>query len=182
MNRLNFIAIDFETATAKRSSICEVGICVVRDGQVIETKFWLVHPEGNTYHYWNTKVHGIRTEDTATAPCFPEVWAEIEQTYLSEYSTFVAHNAPFDRSCLEQTASLYGITLRTIDWDCSLSIARQLYDFGSNSLAFLCDQLSIERGTHHRAGNDAEMCARLYLRQQHDIKEIWKTLLKDNKK
>ena len=31
-NGLNFIAIDFETATPKRASICEVGICVVRNG------------------------------------------------------------------------------------------------------------------------------------------------------
>ena len=30
MNNINFIAIDFETATAKRSSICEAGICVVK--------------------------------------------------------------------------------------------------------------------------------------------------------
>lgn len=28
---LNFIAIDFETATSKMSSVCEVGICVVRN-------------------------------------------------------------------------------------------------------------------------------------------------------
>lgn len=171
MNKQNFIAIDFETATAKRSSICEVGICVVRDGQIVETKSWLVRPEGNDYHYWNTKVHGIRPEDTATAPDFPVIWAEIEQTYLGEYNTFVAHNAPFDRSCLEHAARLYGITLRAIHWDCSLSIARQLYHFGSNSLAYLCDQLAIERGEHHRAGNDAEMCARLYLRQQNELKE-----------
>ncbi|MDY3090590.1 MAG: 3'-5' exonuclease [Porphyromonas sp.] len=168
---LNFIAIDFETATAKRSSICEVGICVVRDGQVVETRSWLVQPEDNVYHYWNTKVHGIRPEDTCTAPYFPEVWAEIERTYLGEYNTFVAHNASFDRSCLEHVARLYGIALRPLNWDCSLSIARQLYNFGSNSLAFLCDQLAIERGAHHRAGNDAEMCARLYLRQQRDLKE-----------
>lgn len=166
MNKQSFIAIDFETATAKRSSICEVGICVVRDGQVIETKSWLAQPEGNVYGYWNMKIHGIRPEDTASAPFFPEVWAEIEREYLREFDSFVAHNAPFDRSCLEQAALLYGISLKKLHWDCSLRIARQLYDFGSNSLASLCDQLNIERDTHHRAGNDAEMCARLYLHQQ----------------
>ena len=34
---INFIAIDFETATSKRTSICEVGICVVRNGEFITT-------------------------------------------------------------------------------------------------------------------------------------------------
>ena len=40
----DFAAIDFETATGKRASICEVGICVVRNGEIIETKSWLVQP------------------------------------------------------------------------------------------------------------------------------------------
>lgn len=44
-NGLNFIAIDFETATPKRASICEVGICVVRNGEVVETRSWLVQPK-----------------------------------------------------------------------------------------------------------------------------------------
>jgi hypothetical protein len=49
MQGLNFIAIDFETATGKRASVCEAGICVVKDGKVVETKSWLVRPEDNAY-------------------------------------------------------------------------------------------------------------------------------------
>ena len=52
---INFIAIDFETATSKRASICEVGICVVRHGEIAETRSWLVRPEDNRYQYWNIK-------------------------------------------------------------------------------------------------------------------------------
>ena len=37
MQGINFIAIDFETATGKRTSICEAGICVVKDSKVVET-------------------------------------------------------------------------------------------------------------------------------------------------
>ena len=84
MSKLNFIAIDFETATQKRSSICEVGICVVRDSEIVETRSWLVQPEDNAYAYWNIQVHGIRPEDTATAPSFPDVWEEIAREYLEE--------------------------------------------------------------------------------------------------
>ena len=47
MQGINFIAIDFETATGKRASICEAGICVVRDGKIQETRSWLVRPHGN---------------------------------------------------------------------------------------------------------------------------------------
>ena len=65
---ITFIAIDFETATSKRASICEVGICVVRNGEIVETRSWLVRPEDNYYQYWNIKVHGIRPQDTENAP------------------------------------------------------------------------------------------------------------------
>lgn len=84
---LNFIAIDFETATPKRASICEVGICVVRNGEVVETCSWLVQPEENLYSYWNMQCHGIRPEDTENSPSFPEVWEEIERLYLDEFDT-----------------------------------------------------------------------------------------------
>ena len=57
MQEVNFIAIDFETATRKRTSICEAGICVVRDGKIAETRSWLVRPEGN---YFTEYVRAIR--------------------------------------------------------------------------------------------------------------------------
>ena len=166
----DFLAIDFETATAKRASICEVGISVVRNGEIQETRSWLVQPPGNRYSYWNMQCHGIKPEDTKDAPCFQDVWEEIERLYLDEFDTFVAHNAPFDRSCLEHSASEFHLYLPTIKWCCSLKLAREIYDFGCNSLGFLCEQLNIPEGTHHRAGDDAEMCARLYLRELSDLK------------
>ena len=51
MQGINFIAIDFETATGRRASICEAGICVVRDGEIVETRSWLVRPQGNSYRH-----------------------------------------------------------------------------------------------------------------------------------
>ena len=70
MQGINFIAIDFETATGKRASICEAGICVVRDGKIVETRSWLVRPQGNSYSYWNMQIHGIRPNDTVNSPEF----------------------------------------------------------------------------------------------------------------
>ncbi len=95
MQGINFIAIDFETATAQRTSICEAGICVVKDGKVVETKSWLVRPEGNMYSPWNIRIHGIHPEDTQSSPSFSEVWSEI-MSYLEDCPILVAHNAAFD--------------------------------------------------------------------------------------
>ena len=110
------------------------------------------------------------TEDTENSPDFVTVWEEIEREYLGEFDTFVAHNAAFDRSCLLQSAELYRIHLPELKWMCSLQTARRIYSFGCNRLGYLCEQLGIHEGTHHRAGDDAEMCARLYLRELADMK------------
>jgi len=169
MKGLNFIAIDFETATCKRASICEAGICVVKDGKVVETKSWLVRPEDNAYSYWNIQVHGIHPEDTEDAPDFPEVWAEILE-YLEEIPILVAHNASFDISCIRKSLELYGLEIPDVEFYCTLRVARQNYDFGCNTLGFLCEQFDIPEGKHHRAGDDAEMCARLFLREIQDAR------------
>lgn len=165
---LNFIAIDFETATGYRHSVCEVGICVVMHGEIIDTRSWLVRPPQNYYWHQNVAIHGIRPSDTEDAPDFPQVWEEIERLYLDDIDTFVAHNATFDRSCLNKTAELYGIHLPKIYWECSLQTARRVYCFRQNSLGALCSRLGIPEGKHHRAGDDAEMCARLYIREWAD--------------
>ena len=167
MQGINFIAIDFETATGKRASICEAGICIVRNGEVAETRSWLIRPQGNMYSYWNMQIHGIRPHDTINSPEFPEVWAEICE-YLKDIPVLVAHNAAFDIGCIRHSLELYGMEKPDITYYCSLRAARKLYDFGCNSLDYLCDQFKIPYGQHHRAGDDAEMCARLFLRELED--------------
>lgn len=167
MQGLNFIAIDFETATGRRASVCEAGICVVRDGRIVETRSWLVRPQDNMYSYWNMQIHGIRPNDTEQSPEFPEVWAEISG-YLDECPVLVAHNAAFDISCIRSSLELYGLQKPDVTYYCSLRAARKLYDFGCNTLDYLCDQFEIPCGQHHRAGDDAEMCARLFIREVKD--------------
>lgn len=167
MKNFNFIAIDFETATPKRASICEAGISVVRGGEVVDTLSWLVRPKGNAYSYWNINVHGIRPKDTAASPEFPAVWARI-LPYLEESPVLVAHNAAFDISCISKSLELYGLPTPRVNYYCSLLVARRLYDYESNTLDCLCDELGIPWSTHHRAGADAEMCARLFLREMAD--------------
>lgn len=167
MQGVNFIAIDFETATGKRASICEAGICVVRDGRVVETRSWLVRPQGNYYSYRNIQIHGIRPEQTKYAPAFPVVWTEIAR-YLKDCPVLVAHNAAFDISCIRYSLELYGMEKPALTYYCSLRIARRLYDFKCNTLDHLCYQFGIPCQNHHHAGDDAEMCARLFLREIRD--------------
>ena len=65
----DFIAIDFETANQEPSSVCSVGVVMVRDGQIVDSFYSLIQPEPNYYNYWCQQVHGISQSDTVAAAC-----------------------------------------------------------------------------------------------------------------
>ena len=73
----NFAAIDFETANGQRSSVCSVGVVIVRDGEVVDSYYSLIKPSPNYYTEWTTEVHGLTSADTDNAPLFPEVWKTV---------------------------------------------------------------------------------------------------------
>ena len=101
----DFAAIDFETANYERTSVCSVGVVVVRDGMIVDSFYSLIQPEPNYFKYWCTQVHGLCREDTENAPVFPDVWAQIEP--LIEGLPLVAHNRPFDEGCLKAVFRCY---------------------------------------------------------------------------
>ena len=52
----DFAAIDFETANQYRSSVCSVGVVVVRGGEIIDSFYSLITPEPNYYFYGSTVI------------------------------------------------------------------------------------------------------------------------------
>ena len=47
----DFAAIDFETANNQRSSVCSVGIVVVRNDEIVDTIYSLINPEQKYFYY-----------------------------------------------------------------------------------------------------------------------------------
>jgi len=77
----DFAAIDFETANQQRTSVCSVGIVIVRDGEIADSYYSLIKPEPEYYSYWNTRVHGLTlpeslgrnsAQDRGAAPGCPQ--------------------------------------------------------------------------------------------------------------
>lgn len=66
----DFAAIDFETANNCLTSVCSVGVVIIRNGEFVDSFYSLIQPEPNYYYYWNTRVHGLRQEDTENAQFF----------------------------------------------------------------------------------------------------------------
>ena len=159
---MDFLTIDFETATAARDSACEVGLTEVRGGQVVGTRSWLVRP--TSYPHFdgiNRAVHGIAPEDVADAPPFDELWEELGP--LVEGQLLIAHNAAFDMSVLRKSLEYYGRPLPTLEYACSYVFAKQVWTgLPSYGLGPLCRLHAIPL-QHHRAGADSEATARLAL-------------------
>ena len=108
----SFAAIDFETANQFPTSVCSVGVVVVRDGVVVEKYYSLIKPEPEFYTYWNTRVHGLTMNDTLNAPIFPQVWKQIIP--FIEGLPLIAHNKSFDEKCLKEVFRMYKYIFRSI--------------------------------------------------------------------
>lgn len=159
----NFVAIDLETATSDRSSICQIGITEVVNGKPLEPKSWLVQPEGNIYDSMNIWIHGITPKDTQNSPSFPEVWKEV-QPYLQN-KIVVAHNTSFDMYALRDAFNKYGVEYPTFDYYCSLRIARYIIKgCYSYSLDVVANYLNLDFGVHHKADSDSLGCALVLLK------------------
>lgn len=101
----DFAAIDFETANECPSSVCSVGVVVVREGEIVDSFYSLIHPEPEYYKWFCRQVHGLGPDDTDDAPVFPFVWEKIEP--LIEGLPLVAHNSRFDEGCLKNVFKVY---------------------------------------------------------------------------
>ena len=163
----DFIAIDFETANQQPSSVCSVGVVMVRNGQVADSFYSLIQPEPNYYNYWCQRVHGLSQCDTDDAPVFSKVWQQLEEkiadVFFSDlkavfrvyqmdypdyrfYDTLTASRRQFGHSCVPSVAS---------DQRSSALPNHQLH-----TVAATC---GYDLQNHHHALADAEACAAIAL-------------------
>ncbi len=157
----NFVAIDVETANYNPSSICSIGCVKVRDGEITDTYYSLVHPEPDWYVPRFIAIHGITDDDTYNAPTFDTVWREILD--WCEGLPFVAHNAAFDWKCVSSAARIYQLDAPERFY-CTLVAARRKltrWQCPSKSLPHLCQYFGIDFSNHHNALADAVGCAEL---------------------
>lgn len=103
---VDFVAIDFETATSDPNSACAVGLAFVVGLRVVATTHHLIQPPGNRYDQGNIHVHGIYPEDTEHAPDFLTVWQELHPLLAGK--ALIAHNARFDMSVIKASLAAYG--------------------------------------------------------------------------
>lgn len=158
----DFAAIDFETANGELSSVCSVGIVVVRNGIITDRFYSLIQPEPNYYSYSNTMIHGLSNSDTDDAEVFSEVWKRIEP--LIEGLPLVAHNKNFDETCLKAAFKTYQMDYPDYVFYCTLAASRrQLKHLPNHKLNTVAEDCGYILDNHHHALADAEACAEIAL-------------------
>ena len=161
---LDFAAIDFETANYHPSSICSVGVVVVRGGIITKKIYFLVRPEPEWYSYWNTQIHGLTADDTANELVFPFVWEKIEP-HIADLP-LVAHNSPFDEGCLRATFRTYQMDYPDYKFLCTCRASRRTFDkeLPNHKLHTVAARCGFDLRNHHHALADAEACAAIAIK------------------
>jgi DNA polymerase-3 subunit epsilon len=153
---MNFIAIDFETANASRTSICSVGFARVENGRVVGTEHILIKPVPNYYDGFNSHLHGIDDSHTRDKKTFKQQWQELKPFFHNQ--TIIAHNASFDCSVLRYTLDEAKLQYPDLKYHCTYRLAEKALGLHSHKLNVVSDHFNIKL-KHHNAESDAQASA-----------------------
>lgn len=157
----NFTAIDFETATRRSDSACQLAAVTVRDGSIVDKAMWMIRPQPFQFSRFNIQIHGITPQQVEGEPVFGELWPEIAATIGDD--CLVAHNAKFDIGVLIACLRTHRHPVPDLNFTCTRAIARSTWPhlrrYGLKSLA---TWLGI-RFRHHDALEDSIACAKILL-------------------
>lgn len=159
-----FVVFDIETTglSKETESITEIGAVKVVDGKVIDRFSTFVNPE-RPIPAEITKLTGITNEMVADAPVITEILPRFLE--FCQDAVLVAHNANFDTGFIRLNAERKcGIEVKNTVLD-TLELSRALLpELKKHKLDIICEQLGVSLEGHHRAVNDAEATAEVFLK------------------
>lgn len=159
----DFVALDFETANKYPTSICSVGLVIVRDGQIVDKIYHLIKPEPEFYNFYNTRIHGLTEKDTQNARNFKDVWSELDKQ-IGELP-IVAHNHVFERGCLKAAHQMYQMYYPNYPIHCTCQGSRKVFpELENHKLNTVAAHCGFDLKNHHNALADAEACAHIALK------------------
>ena len=150
---MRYLALDVETANADYSSICQIGIVLIDNFEVIEKWSTLINPE-TYFDFMNTSIHGIDESQVRDSPTFDQVYPELLS--LLE-NNLVIHHMPFDKVALTRACTEYNLAVIQCTWLDSAKVVRRTWEQFSKKgygLSNICSHLDIVFN-HHDALEDA---------------------------
>jgi len=158
---MDFIALDFETANADMSSICQIGLADFKNGLLQEEWKTYIDPE-DFFDWMNISIHGIDESTVEGSPILPDIANSI-YNYLD--GRIVVCHTHFDRVAIQQACSKYKLRNPSCTWLDSARVTRRTweqYAWSGYGLVNVCDSLGYQF-THHDALEDAKAAAHILL-------------------
>ena len=159
----SFCAIDFETANRYRGSPCAVGLVKVVDGQVVDTRRYLMRPpEGyDEFDPFNIRIHGITPAMVHGEPRFAQRLPEI--LAFADGLPLVAHNAAFDMGVIRAACFASDLLCPETSYACTLVFSRATWSLLSYSLPWVAEAAGVALDHHHDPEADARAAASILL-------------------
>jgi DNA polymerase-3 subunit epsilon len=158
---MEFVALDFETANADMSSICQLGLVFFKDGSLQEEWKTYVDPE-DFFDEINISIHGIEETTVKDAPKLPDIASRI-CSYLD--GRIAVCHTHFDRVALHKACAKYDLRVPTCTWLDSARVTRRTWDqcaYKGYGLGNVCAILG-HQFTQHDALEDAKAAAHILL-------------------
>jgi len=155
LNSHTFAYLDVETTGLSPwfgDRICEIAVLRCEGDNVIESFDNLLNPE-RPISPGAARVNGLKDSDLKKAVRFIDI-AERVMTLVKD-AVIVCHNVPFDLGFLSSELERINKHLPTVLTLDTLEIAREYFDFDSNSLQSIAHWMDIEATDAHRALDDA---------------------------
>lgn len=149
---------DIEILNNDPTSICSIGIVVLKDKRIVDTYYSLVRPHNLAFDKYRYGVHHIRPKSLQKERPFKDVWEEIHHYF--EDMIVVSHDVQNDmahiRACLKQAHIPYP----TLRMSCTNVIAHILSPkLEKYNIADLSEFYNVPLNDAHNALSDAKACA-----------------------
>ena len=153
----DFVALDVETATYDRASICQIGMVKAMDGAIVDEFSTLVNqPDVDEFF---VDIHGIEAATLRDAPSLRHAF-EAATAFVGDVDAIVTHTS-FDRGCL----SAAGVRFKGVRWLDTAKVSRRCWrGHKRHGLRAVTERLGLfDEDGYHDALGDARMAARVLL-------------------
>lgn len=170
-NDNRYACLDFETANGYRDSVCSVGLVIIENMIITEKFYSFVNPMTKYFNKYCVNAHGLTYDDVKNSPTFDVVWNDVDK--LIGDSPIVAHNAAFERSCINACGDSFG-TNTNYRYICTYKNSKKIFtELKSYKLNNICESYNIPLKNHHNALEDAEACAKILIKLLEKNKKIY---------
>lgn len=166
----NFVVFDLETTGLSKNTdkITEIGAVKIENGKITDRFSSFVNPQVPIPQKI-VELTSITDEMVADAPIIDEILPKFLD--FCKGCVLVAHNAEFDTGFVKEYAARCGIEYGFPHLD-TLMLARALYpELGNHRLSTLNKHLKVPLLHHHRAVDDAQATADIFIKMLDELKK-----------